>query len=170
MRSKKIAALDADIVATKDQRDETTKAVAALSQGLNSAFEGALSDLMAALGREDIQTLLADARRTRTGQDDTIVAQIDDARARAKEKDQETHEQKERLKTLAVRRRELEDIQREFKKQHFDDPRSTFREERLVGDLLNDFLRGGIVLGQVAAQPELGRRHDRLGRRRWPAQ
>jgi hypothetical protein len=140
-----IAALDAEMVVSEDQRDESAKAVAALSQGLNPAFEGALSELASALGREDIQTLLADARRTRTGQDDTIVAQIDDARARAKEEDQETREQKERLKTLAARRRELEDIQWEFKKQHFDDPRSTFREDRLVGDLLNDFLRGGIT-------------------------
>ena len=53
-------------------------------------------------------------------------------------------EQKGRLKILAARRRELEDIQWEFKKQRFDDPRSSFGEERLVGDLLNDFLRGGI--------------------------
>ena len=141
----KLADLDAQMVATEDARDESAKTVASLSQGLNPAFENALSELATALGREDIQTLLADARRTRTGQDDTIVAQIDDARARAKEEDQETREQKERLKTLAARRRELEDIQWEFKKQHFDDPRSTFREERLVGDLLNDFLRGGIT-------------------------
>ena len=139
-----IAALDAQIVASEDQRDDSAKAVAALSQGINPAFETALAELATALGREDIQSLLADARRTRTGQDDTIVAQIDDARARAKEEDQETREQKERLKTLAARRRELEDIQWEFKKQHFDDPRSTFREDRLVGDLLDDFLRGGI--------------------------
>ena len=71
-------------------------------------------------------------------------------------------EQKARLKTLAARRRELEDIQYEFKKQGFDNPRSTFREDKLVGDLLNDFLRGGItaadLLGPVAAQPELARR------------
>lgn len=141
----RIDALDAQIMAHEDQRDETAKTVAGLSQGLNPAFESASAELATALGREDIKTLLADARRTRTGQDDTIVAQIDDARARAREEDQETREQKERLKTLAARRRELEDIQWEFKKQRFDDPRSTFREDRLVGDLLNDFLRGGIT-------------------------
>lgn len=140
----RIDALDAQIVTTEDQRDEAAKALGLLSQGGNPAFEGALSALAEALGREDIKTLLADARRTRTGQDDTIVAQIDDARARAKEEDAETVDQRERLKTLAARRRELEDIQWEFKKQRFDDPRSTFREDKLVGDLLNDFLRGGI--------------------------
>jgi len=140
----RIDALDAQMVATEDGRDEAARTLGQLSQGNDPAFEAALTGLVAALAREDIQTLLAEARRTRTGQDDTIVAQIDDARTRAREEDAETREQKERLKTLAARRRELEDIQWEFKKQRFDDPRSTFREERLVGDLLNDFLRGGI--------------------------
>ena len=140
----RIDTLDADIVATEDRRDETAKALGVLSQGGNPAFEGALSELASALGREDIQTLLAEARLTRTGQDDTIVAQIDDARARAKDETSEARELNERLKTLAARRRELEDIQWEFKKQRFDDPRSTFRDDKLVGDVLNDFLRGGI--------------------------
>jgi hypothetical protein len=140
----RVDALDAEAVEAEDARDAGAKTVASLSQGQNPAFEGALSDLATALSREDIQTLLADARRTRTSQDDTIVAQIDDARARVRDEEEETREQKERLKTLAARRRELEDIQWEFKKQRFDDPRSTFREDGLVGDMLNDFLRGGI--------------------------
>jgi len=141
---KKIEDIDAQITAVEDRRDETAKSLGTLAQGGDPAFESALAALIAELGREDIQTLLAEARRTRTGQDDTIVAQIDDARSRVKDEDTETREQKERLKTLAARRRELEDIQWEFKKQRFDDPRSSFKEERLVGDLLNDFLRGGI--------------------------
>ncbi|WIJ24902.1 hypothetical protein [Devosia sp. RR2S18] len=141
----RIDALDAEIVAAEDRRDDAARHLATLSEGGNPAFEAALSELVMALGREDIQTLLAEARRTRTGQDDTIVAQIDENRARAKEEDAETRDLKGRLKTLASRRRELEDIQWEFKKQRFDDPRSTFREDRLVGDMLNDFLRGSIT-------------------------
>ncbi|KKB77015.1 hypothetical protein VW29_18790 [Devosia limi DSM 17137] len=142
---KRIAAIDVEIVAFEDKRDEAAKVLATLSQGGDPAFEQALAALAAGLGREDIQTLLAEARLTRTGQDDTIVAQIDDVRARIKDEESEVREQQERLKTLAARRRELEDIQWEFKKQRYDDPRSTFREERLTGDLLNDFLRGGIT-------------------------
>ncbi len=137
--------IDAAIVQCEDQRDNAAKSLQDLAEGRDPAFENATSELAAALGREDIQTLLAEARRTRTGQDDTIVAQIDEARARVREEDEESREQRERLKTLAARRRELEDIQWEFKKQRFDDPRSSFREDKLVGDLLNDFLRGGIT-------------------------
>ncbi len=139
-----IAKLDAEIVACEDQRDTAAAELQQLAEGKDPAFSGAAADLAAALGREDIKTLLAEARLTRTGQDDTIVAQIDDTRARLREEEEESREQRERLKTLAARRRELEDIQWEFKKQRFDDPQSSFGEDRLVGDLLNDFLRGGI--------------------------
>lgn len=141
----RITELDAQIVAAEDERDEATKAQSQLAQGGSPTLDTALAELSAALGREDIKTLLEEARRTRTGQDDTIVAQIDDARVRAREEENEAREQNERLSTLAARRRELEDIQWEFKKQRFDDPRSSFGEDRLVGDMLNDFLRGGIT-------------------------
>jgi hypothetical protein len=139
-----IAALDERIVELEDQRDEALKTQRELAQGSDPAFAAAIKGLAEALGREDLKTLLAEARETRTGQDDTIIAQIDDLRQRIKDEDEETLDHKQRLKTLASRRRELEDIQYEFKKQGFDNPRSSFGKDDLVGDLLNDFLRGGI--------------------------
>ena len=139
-----IAALDENVVHLQDQRDDALKVQRELAQGSDPAFAAAIKGLAEALGREDLKTLLAEARETRTGQDDTIVAQIDDVRQRVKQEDEETLDQKQRLKTLAARRRELEDIQYEFKKQGFDNPRSSFGKDDLVGDMLNDFLRGGI--------------------------
>lgn len=148
----RIAAIDQEMVAAEDKRDERARAQRELAQGSDPAFSAAVSGLAEALGREDIKTLLAEARATETGQDDTIVKQIDESRQRAAEEDGDSREQKARLKTLAARRRELEDIQYEFKKQNFDNPRSTFREDRLVGDLLNDFLRGGITAADYWGQ------------------
>lgn len=139
-----VEAIDAAIVDAEDKRDEAAQALQDLNGSENPVLSSAAAALAAELGKEDIQTLLAEARRTRTGQDDTIVAQIDDARTRMREEEEESRDLRDRARTLAARRRELEDIQWEFKKQRFDDPRSTFREDRLVGDLLNDFLRGGI--------------------------
>lgn len=164
-----ITALDAKIVALQDQRDEALKAQRELAQGSDPAFAAAIGGLAEALGREDLRTLLAEARATRTGQDDTIVQQIDDVRQRAKDEDSETADQKQRLKTLAARRRELEDIQYEFKKQGFDNPRSSFGKDDLVGDLLNDFLRGGISAANYWAQWQrsqswTGPRHDTKSR------
>lgn len=140
----RIADIDAQMVAAEDQRDEMTKAQRQLAQGSDPAFAQAIAALGETLGREDIKTLLAEARLTQTGQDDTIVAQIEDARQRATEEDNDARDQKERLKTLAARRRELEDIQYEFKKSKFDDPRSSFGKDALVGDMLTDFLKGAI--------------------------
>lgn len=148
----RIAAIDQEMVAAEDKRDEQAREQRELAQGSDPAFSSAVSGLAEALGREDIKTLLAEARATETGQDDTIVKQIDETRQRASEEDGDSREQKSRLKTLAARRRELEDIQYEFKKQNFDNPRSTFREDKLVGDLLNDFLRGGITAADYWGQ------------------
>lgn len=149
----------------QDERDEALKAQRELAQGSDPAFASAISGLAEALGREDLKTLLAEARATRTGQDDTILKQIDDVRQRAKEEDDETADQKARLKILAARRRELEDIQYEFKKQGFDNPRSSFREDNLVGDLLNDFLRGGLSAANYWSQWQ---RSQRAGAGRAP--
>jgi hypothetical protein len=140
-----IAEIDTKMVAAEDERDEKAKAMRSLAQGSDPAFAQALAAFADGLGREDLQALLAEARRTKTGQDDTLIAQIDDARAKVREEETETQGERDRLKTLAARRRELEDIQFEFKKARFDDPRSTFREDSLVGDVLTNFLRGGIT-------------------------
>lgn len=148
----RIGAIDQEMVAAEDKRDERARQQRELAQGSDPAFSSAVNGLAEALGREDIKTLLAEARATETGQDDTIVKQIDELRQRASEEDGDSREQRGRLKTLAARRRELEDIQYEFKKQGFDNPRSTFREDKLVGDLLNDFLRGGITAADYWGQ------------------
>ncbi|MBK8082610.1 MAG: hypothetical protein IPK28_01600 [Devosia sp.] len=148
----RIAAIDSEMVALEDKRDERARNLRELAQGSDPAFSTAVSGLAEALGREDIQTLLTAARATHTGQDDTIVKQIDEVRQRAGEEEADNRDQRSRLKTLAARRRELEDIQFEFKKQGFDNPRSSFGEDKLVGDLLTDFLRGGITAADYWGQ------------------
>jgi hypothetical protein len=148
----RIAEIDAQMVALEDKRDEQLKAQRDLAQGSDPAFSAAVNGLAEALGREDIQNLLAAARITHTGQDDTIVKQIDEVRQRAAEEESDSREQRNRLKTLAARRRVLEDIQYEFKKQGFDNAGSRFGDDKLVGDLLNDFLRGGITAADYWGQ------------------
>lgn len=140
-----IAEIDARIVATEDDRDDKAKAQRDLAQGSDPAFASAIAALGEALGREDIQRLVNEARQTRTAQDDTLIAQIDGFRQRGLEEESDARDLRERLRTLAARRRELEDIQYEFKKSRYDDPRSTFKDNGLVGDLLTEFLRGAIT-------------------------
>jgi hypothetical protein len=148
----RIAEIDAQMVTLEDKRDEQLKVQRDLAQGSDPAFSAAVNGLAEALGREDIQNLLAAARATQTGQDDTIVKQIDEVRQRAAEEETDSKEQRNRLKTLAARRRELEDIQYEFKKQGFDNAGSRFGDDKLIGDVLNEFLRGGITAADYWGQ------------------
>ena len=140
----RMAAIDEEMVVLEDKRDALANQQRDLAEGSDPAFGSAVSGLAEALGREDIRALLDDARRTQTGQDDTIVKQIDEVRQRQHEEEEDSREHRSRLKTLATRRRELEDIQYEFKKQGYDTPQSSFGEDKLIGDMLNEFLRGGI--------------------------
>ncbi len=141
----RIEQIDKDMVEAEDARDKQTRALSELAEGHDPAFAEAVANLARAMeGQSDLTSLMADAKRTATPEDDAIVAQIDDARLRAVDEENETRELRDRLKVLANRRRELEDIEFEFKKQRFDDPRSTFRQDDLVGDLLSEFLKGAI--------------------------
>lgn len=140
-----IAEIDAEIVETEDQIDEVSRSQRQLAEGGDPAFQQAVQVLSESLAHEDVATLLAQARATETGRDDTLVGRISETRTQISEDETEVREDRERLKVLAARRRELEDIEWEFKKQRFDDPRSSFDKEELVGDMLGEFLRGAIT-------------------------
>jgi len=137
--------LDSRIVALQDQRDEAIRARRHLAQGGEPNFAAATAALIEALSRPELEHLLAEARG---GEDDTLVQQVVDVRQRAAENTLEAGEEKTRLKLLALRRRELEDIQYEVKALSFDSPRSRFSRDELGGEVLNDFLRGEISAAQ----------------------
>jgi chromosome segregation ATPase len=139
-----IADIDARIVAAEDRRDETSKLQRELAQGNDPVFAEAIAALGAVLGRQDVDQLLAEARRSGVERLEALIAQIDGLRRRVGEEEGDAADLRERLRTLAARRRELEDIQYEFKKARFDDPRSSFRDARLAGEELDAFLRGGL--------------------------
>lgn len=136
-----IAGLDAAMVAAEDNRDECTKLQRDLCEGNDAAFGTALTTLSRLLAATPVAT--ASAGRAQ----DALAAQIESMRHRAGEEERDAMDLRNRLRTLAARRRELEDLQYEFKKAHFDDPRSVFRDDSLTGDQLTEFLRGGIGAG-----------------------
>lgn len=137
---------DDQIVRLQDQRDEALKAQRDLAQGNEAGFATAVSELQAALTRPELPALLSGARGSIANS--TVVHQIEDVRQRVHEQDLEVREEKARLKILAARRRELEDIQYELKAQGYDGPRARFARDDLTGEVLNDFLRGEISAAQ----------------------
>ena len=140
----RVAAIDTQIVEREDAREELTQKQKQIADGGDPAFARAVDMLAEAISTTGIEKLLAAARATDTGEDDAIVARLEDTRRRIAEEQAELDDERGRLKTLEVRRRELEDIEFEFRTSRYDDPRSRFGEERLVGDFLTEFLKGGM--------------------------
>lgn len=141
----KIDALDKENVVLQDRRDAAVLARSKLAQGSDPAYASALDDLSAMLERPELRLLLAQARATPMGKDVSVVEQLDDLTQRVKDETEEAREYQTQLKTLASRRRGLEDVQYEIKVRGFDNPHSRFAEDQLVHELLNDFLRGGLT-------------------------
>lgn len=141
----KIAEIDEKLLEAEDAREALVEEQKGLAQGRDPKFESAVAVLTDAMRGVDVAQLIEDARRTATPEDDAITLKIDEVRRRVSEEESELADQRARLKTLETRRRELEDIEYEFKKARFDDPRSRFREDNLVGDLLTEFLKGGMT-------------------------
>lgn len=141
---KEITAIDEAQVRLEDERDELTRKHSKLSEGGDSAYREAVETLTDGLQRETVSELYEAARQTSSREDDLIIRKIDAVRAEILEQDDDISEAKGRLKTLAARRRELEDIEWEFKKSNFDDPRMKFDDD-LVEDLLGEFLKGAIT-------------------------
>ena len=138
----RIAAIDQRITQLQDERNALTASLTHLTDVEDPEFDRAIGGMAQALGGVDIQSLILGQRMQRPGPDDPVIAQLDDARLRLSEERSDTHDQHARLATLAARRRELEDIEYELKSRRFDDPRSLFRDDDLVGDRLSDFLTG----------------------------
>ncbi len=140
----KLNELDNKLLALEDERDEKANAYRLLAQGREPAFEEATQMLAQSLNRQDIQELMRMAQLTSSAEDDIIVKKIDDIKSRILDEIPISKQYKQRLKTLHTRRRELEDIEWEFKKSRFDDPRSSFKKNDLTGSLLTEFLSGAI--------------------------
>lgn len=141
----RIAEIDQKRLEAEDAREALVEEQKALAEGRDPKFEAAVGMLTEAIRSFSTTQIKEDARRTATPRDDAIVNKLAEGRQRLAEEEGELADQRARLKTLETRRRELEDIEYEFKKSRFDDPRSRFKEDNLVGDLLTEFLKGGMT-------------------------
>lgn len=141
---KEIAAIDEAQVRLEDERDELARNHSKLADGGDTAYHEAVETLTDGLQRETISELYDQARQTSSREDDLIIRKIDAVREEIVEQETDLAEAKGRLKTLAARRRELEDIEWEFKKSNFDDPRMKFDDD-LIEDVLEEFLKGAIT-------------------------
>ncbi len=117
------------------------------AQAVDAMMQNDLSD--------DIQTLMREAQRTPTGEDNALVQRIDGLNATIARADREVAQARADIRELARRRAEIERARMDFRQRGYDYPGTTFRNDSAFRDILGGILQGavqGLVLGQVLQQ------------------
>lgn len=140
----RIDALDKENVVLQDRRDAAIAERTDLARGNNLLYASVFEELTGLLGRPSLRPLLLTARDEPHEDDASVVSQLEDLAQRVKDETAEAEEYAEALKVLAERRRDLEDIQYEIRQHGLDNPQARLGDDRLVQDILNAFLRGGL--------------------------
>ncbi len=141
----RIGAIDAELAKLEHDRDQTVTQETRLTAIGEQSFAEARLRLVGALGGEDLTALIAQLRTEAPRADDDLAAQLDDVRLRLAEQETDGRDLNARLATLAIRRRDLQGIEADLKRRHFDDPRSLFRDPALIAARLDGFLTGTIA-------------------------
>lgn len=141
--AQRIDALDRENAALQQDRDQAIRLRSDLALGNDPALALALDELARRLDDSELRAL-----RSAAGPDADagLLAQLDDLAQRIKDESDELHEHGTRLDILAARRRDLEDIVFELKARGFDNPHSRFADRTLVGEDLNQLVRGEIAV------------------------
>jgi len=117
-----------------------------VEQGDRQAHDEAIGVLAQAISREDIQTLYKDALATKTGDDDKLVQQIDEAQRAITKADAEVTRIRDETREIARRRGELEGVRDNFRSRQYDQPFGGFELDKgqVVGDVIGGIIRGAI--------------------------
>jgi len=123
-----------------------------LVDGQTANYQQAIDVLSEAEGRQDLQGLYRAAARTRSGEDDALVAQIAKADAEAAGVERQVADLRGQAADLARRRTEIEEQRETFRRRGYDNPMGQFGNEQMIGNVIGGILQGvvqGAVLGQV---------------------
>lgn len=132
-RKAALAALDTehgDLIANKGDKDEQ-----------------AIDIIATADASDDIRTLLAEARRTPTGDDEGIVGRIAAIDEKLGRNETEIAELRKTARDVAQRRLEVERVRDNFRNAGFDHPSTTFGNDRDFDDMLGQLARGAVRVG-----------------------
>jgi hypothetical protein len=115
--------------------------------GTSPAYEQALSTIASADSRDDIVTLLREARRTQTPADEALVRHIEQIDASAARAGEDVASLRKTAADLARRRLEIEGVRDRFRNAGYDHPHAGFGNERDIAEVLGRIAEGVIRSG-----------------------
>jgi hypothetical protein len=144
----KLAAVDDTVEKKHDLLRKVDEARAKLVAGdTNPAYNEALAVIAAADSQDDLATLYAEARRTSTPADDSIVRGIEATDAKIAKTEAEIAGLRRSAQELAKRRAEIEEVRDRFRRTGYDHPQTTFNNSGDIATMLQDVLNGAVRSG-----------------------
>ncbi|KAA5602653.1 hypothetical protein F1193_03990 [Blastochloris sulfoviridis] len=182
-----VAAAQAEVERAEAEVTAATVRLAALDAerqaeggvGDAAVFDKATDMLARALATQDLQDLLASAKRTPQPADDQAIGVIAETRRRLQAVENDLGRLREAIRDMAEHRAELESARDRARRSGYGDPRGTFEGGAdLLGEViggiltgairgaeLDRVLRGGFRFPRPQSDPDFGRR----GRSPWPS-
>jgi hypothetical protein len=144
----KLAAIDDTAEKKKELLRKVDEARTALVAGNSDpAYEQALRTIADADAADSLANLYAEARRTPTTADESVIARIEEIDGKIARTDAEIAEFRRQALELSRRRSEMEQVRERFRRTGYDHPQSSFDNPGDLGNVLKGMLEGAVRSG-----------------------
>lgn len=145
-----------NLAAAEETLAKTAAALAVIDREHDDAIAGAQDPLYAEAveliaqsdAKSDIRALMAEARQTRTPDDETMVRRIEALEYQIEAADKEVAAIRTEAREQARRRAELETVRDDARQRGYDRPHGGFANEQIIGQVLGGIL-GGLAQGTI---------------------
>jgi chromosome segregation ATPase len=143
-----LAGADAEFQKSRDLlREADERRARMLAESEDTAYNEALSTIVAGDSQDDLATLYREARRTATPADEAIVRKLEETGERIAKADAEVAGLRRSAQDLARRRMEVERVRDRFRDAGYDHPHTTFGNDGELARVLQQILKGAVQSG-----------------------
>lgn len=146
----KMAVIDDTVEKKRDMLRKLDETRAALVTGTSDpAYNEALNTIAAADASDSLANLYAEARRTPTTADESVVARIEQIEDGIAKTEAEIVALRREALDMSRRRSEMEQVREQFRRTGYDHPHSTFNNTDGIADVLKGVVEGAIRSGAL---------------------
>jgi len=157
---------DDRIARTEDHRNELLRKRSNFVSGQDEYTRRSVELLADLMERYDVFELGRAVQITPSREDDLLARKLHELREEKEDLQEDLKESRKRQDIQLERLQELEEVQRKFKHYRYDDLRSGFTNEALIGSVLNQFLKGMLSGADLWSTMQRYQRHRDVGA--WP--
>ncbi len=161
-----VDALDDEIIEQEDKLNILLAQRATYAEAKDHYMLQSLQILRTAFASKNMRQLDRASQETRNTQDDTLVRDLAELREQHRDLSQDLREHRQLHEAKLDRLQQLEQVRRRFKQRRFDDLRSGFGNQEMIGTMLSQFLNGLVNSGELWRTIERHQRHRDVGA--WP--